>query len=160
MRNVYLAHPWSLDVTQLWFECHSLSVYCCKVKCGSWEEELAAQFSSFKFILYIEHYNSVIPTSDEQQRMIIYWTNTETKHRSSVWKTKSTESIIQQLVEPPLAAITQRSGFLSVSHMVVEEFCPTLLSNVASVHWGLQHWFLHSSLKVPPQQFNQVEVWT
>ena len=44
-------------------------------------------------------------------------------------------------------------GTLSVSLMVVEESWPTLLSNVALVHRGLQH------LKVPPQHFSQVEVW-
>ena len=49
---------------------------------------------------------------------------------------------------------------LSVSLIVVEEFCPTLLYNVASVYSGLQNLFMLSYLKVPSQHFHQVEVWT
>jgi len=37
---------------------------------------------------------------------------------------------------------------LSVSHIVMEVFWPTLLYSMGTVYWGLQHWFTHSSLKV------------
>ena len=36
---------------------------------------------------------------------------------------------------------------LSYSHIIVQEFFSTLLYNVASVLWTLQHCFMHSSLK-------------
>jgi len=56
-----------------------------------------------------------------------------------VWKSE-VHPMIQYLVEPPLAPKT-----LSVSHIIVEEFWPTLLSYFSSVHWGLQA-FVHVQL--------------
>ncbi len=46
---------------------------------------------------------------------------------------------------------------LAVSHIVLEEFWPTLLYNVAPVYWGL--WaFVYTQLS--PHDFSQDELWT
>ena len=47
---------------------------------------------------------------------------------------------------------------LSDRHIVVEESWPTPLQLQSTNVCG--HLFMHSSLKNPPQHFNQVEVWT
>lgn len=67
---------------------------------------------------------------------------------------------IQKVVKPLLAVITLSNHFLNDSHMIVEEFWPTLFYIVAAVH-HCEYWYLfvYNSLKVLlPQQFNQVEV--
>jgi len=64
----------------------------------------------------------------------------------------------QQMAAKQIALfITDIKGrkFSQATKFIEEEFWPTLLSNVASVHW-----FMHSCLQVQPQHFNQVEVWT
>ncbi len=46
---------------------------------------------------------------------------------------------------------------LSVSHIILEEFWPTLFYNIAPVYWGL--WaFVYAQLS--PQHFSQDELWT
>jgi len=51
--------------------------------------------------------------------------------------------------------------YLSVSHIVAEEYWPTPLYNNAPVLTEVcRHVFMHSFLKVPHQYLNQVEVWT
>ena len=49
---------------------------------------------------------------------------------------------------------------LLVIHITVEEFLPILHYNVASVPQGSLAFVMHSSLMIPSQHSNQVEVWT
>ena len=58
--------------------------------------------------------------------------------------------MIQQFVDPPLAAAVVSCMTLAVSHLVMEEFWFILLFNFASDHWGLRAPYCCSTF---PQSF-------
>lgn len=49
---------------------------------------------------------------------------------------------------------------LSVSHLIVVEFCPLFFTSLLYFTGGCRHLFMHSFLKVQSQHFSQVEAWT